>query len=313
MAYGDDNIISTTLATAGFVPDLWADEIMAAYKSNLVLAALVRKLNVKGKKGDSVTLPTPGRGSATSKVADTIITTSQASGSSQVVNLTGHWQISYLIEDIAEAHALASMRKFYTDDAGYGVAKAKDTQLFNAGSAFGAADLVESTTYWSYAVIGGDGITDYVNALNTVGNQTAISDAGLRRVIQTLDDNNTPMTDRFLVIPPVGRRVMMGLARFTEQAFIGNGDAIKNGKLGQVYGVAVHVSANCPKVTSTLSTDTRIAMLAHRDALVLCEVLGPRTQAQYKQEYLGTLVTADTIFGAKAVYADGGRNIAVPA
>jgi hypothetical protein len=103
---------------------------------------------------------------------------------------------------------------------------------------------------------------------------------------------------------------MMGLARFTEQAFVGSGDTIRNGKLGDVYGVSVHVSSNCP--TPSAATTARIGLLAHKDAIVLCEVLGPRVQTQYKQEYLATLLTADNIFGVGEVYDDGGRAIAMP-
>ena len=35
--------------------------------------------------------------------------------------------------------------------------------------------------------------------------------------------------------------------------------------------------------------------------MVLVEQLGIRSQTQYKQEYLGTLFTADTIYGVKAL------------
>jgi len=37
--------------------------------------------------------------------------------------------------------------------------------------------------------------------------------------------------------------------------------------------------------------------MLHRDALCLIEQMGVRTQTQYKQEYLGDLFTADTIYG----------------
>jgi hypothetical protein len=139
VAYGDDNVVSANLSTAGFVPTLWMDEIMAAHKKNVVLAALVRKLNVKGKKGDTVKLPKPTRGSASAKSADTIVTTQTAAGSSISVSLTAHFEYSRLIEDIAEVHALASMRKFYTDDAGYSLAVAKDTSIFNAARTLNSA------------------------------------------------------------------------------------------------------------------------------------------------------------------------------
>jgi N4-gp56 family major capsid protein len=304
MAFGDDNVVSANLSTAGFVPTLWMDEIMAAHKKQLVLAALVRKINVKGKKGDTVKLPKPDRGSATSKVADTIVTTITAAGSSVSVSLTAHYHYARLIEDIAEVHALASMRKFYTDDAGYALAKQKDTVVFEAARTLNGGN---GTNDWTGAVIAGDGTTAFTDASD---NSTAITDAGIRRVIQVLDDNDIPMSDRFLVIPPVGRRIMMGLARFTEQAFVGDGKTIRNGKLGDVYGVSVHVTSNTPSPDT--ATTVKIGLLAHRDALLLAEVLGPRVQTQNKLEYLGTLLVADTIFGVAEAYDKGGIPMAMP-
>lgn len=279
---------------------------MAAHKKNVVLAALVRKLNVKGKKGDTVKLPKPTRGSATAKVADTIVTTQTAAGSSISVSLTAHFEYSRLIEDIAEVHALASMRKFYTDDAGYALAVQKDTSIFNAARTLNGGDGLST---WNKGVIAGDGTTAFVDAAGNA-NATAITDAGIRRAIQVLDDNDIPMSDRFLALPPVARRIMMGLARFTEQAFVGDGKTIRNGKLGDVYGVSVHVTSNCP--TPTSATTAKVALLAHRDAILLAEVLGPRVQTQYKQEYLATLLTADTIYGVAEAYDAGGLALVMP-
>lgn len=308
MAFGGSNVISSDLSTSGFVPTQWMDEIMAAHKKNVVLAALVRKLNVKGKKGDTVKLPKPTRGSASAKSANTVVTTLVASGGASVsVSLTAHFEYSRLIEDIAEVHSLASMRKFYTDDAGYSLAVQKDTSIFNAAQTLNGGTGGANT--WDGGVIAGDGTTAFVTAAGNA-NSTAITDAGIRRVIQVLDDNDIPMSDRFLVIPPVGRRIMMGLARFTEQAFVGDGKTIRNGKLGDVYGVSVHVSSNCP--TPSTATTARVGLLAHRDALILAEVLGPRVQTQYKQEYLATLLTADTIYGVAEAYDKGGIAMVMP-
>jgi hypothetical protein len=278
---------------------------MAAHKKQVVLAALVRKINVKGKRGDSVKLPKPTRGSAASKSTNTVVTTLVASGGASVtVNLTAHYEYSRLIEDIGEVHSLASMRKFYTDDAGYALAVIKDTTIFKAAQTLNGGTTSED---WNSAVIAGDGTTVFNDAAD---NSTAITDAGIRRVIQVLDDNSIPMTDRFLVIPPVARRIMMGLARFTEQAFVGDGKTIRNGKLGDVYGVSVHVTSNCPSPDT--ATTVKIGLLAHRDALILAEVLGPRVQTQYKQEYLATLLTADTIYGVAEAYDKGGVALAMP-
>lgn len=306
MAIGASNVILTNADSAGFVPEIWSDEIFAAKKQNLVLAGLVRRLNVKGKKGNAVNLPVPARGSASAKAVNTAVNTIIESGNDVQISLNQHWEYSRLIEDVVTIQANPSLRKFYTDDAGYALANAVDDYLFQA---FRDVNGGDGSASWTGAVLAGDGATLFVDAAGAA-NATAITDAGIRRVIQTLDDADMPMNGRFLVVPPVGRRVMMGLARFTEQAFSGDGKPILNGKLGQVYGVAVHVSSNCP--TPSAATSARIGVLAHEDAVVLAEVSGPRVQTQYKQEYLATLLTADTIFGAGEVYNSGGVPIAMP-
>ena len=39
-------------SAATFIPELWSDEVVAAYKANLVAANLVKKMSFQGKKGD---------------------------------------------------------------------------------------------------------------------------------------------------------------------------------------------------------------------------------------------------------------------
>jgi hypothetical protein len=307
MAFGGSNVILTNADTAGFVPEIWSDEIFATKKANLVLASLVRRLAVKGKKGNAVNLPVPARGAASSKAANTVVTTITESGNDVQILLTAHWEYSRLIEDVVTIQANPSLRKFYTDDAGYALADAVDDQLFSSFQSLNGGTA--GTNLWEGAVIAGDGTTAFVAAAGNA-NATAITDAGIRRVIQILDDNNMPMNDRYMVVPPVGRRIMMGLARFTEQAFTGTGDPIRNGKLGSVYGMTVHASSNCP--TPSTATTVRIGLISHKDAVVLAEVQGPRVQTQYKQEYLATLLTADTIFGHGEVYDLGGIALAMP-
>lgn len=294
-----------TKANAGtFIPELWSDEIIAAYKQNLVMANLVSKMSFKGKKGDTLHIPKPTRGSAIVKAAATAVTIQQTANTEVLLVIDKHYEYSRMIEDITEAQALSSLRKFYTGDAGYALAKQVDTDLLQLGRDSQGGD---GTIAYNKAVIGGDGSTLY-----TGGNESAITDAGIRKIIQTLDDQDVPMDGRVLVLPPVARNVMMGLARFTEQAFVGdvgNNNTIRNGEIGNVYGVKVYVSTNCEVATG----DARIGMMFHKDAFVLGEQLGVRSQTQYKQEYLGTLFTSDMLYGVKELRDEAAVAIAMTA
>ena len=262
-AFSPANNVTVTSA-ANFIPEIWSDEIIAAYKKNLVLANLVMKMNFKGKKGDTVHIPAPVRGSASAKGATNAVTLIVNTESEVQVSINKHYEYSRLIEDIVEAQALNSLRNFYTGDAGYALAKQVDTDLIQLGRAFNGAtvgtdDYATSNTT-TKAYIGGDGTTAYNS---TTSNASALTDAAIRRTIQRLDDNDTPMDGRFFVIPPSSRNTLMGLARYTEQAFVGTGDAIRNGEIGNLYGIPVFVSSNADTGYGTTQTD-RIALMGHK-------------------------------------------------
>lgn len=301
MALGSNHVTVTTAAT--FIPEVWSDEIIAAYKKNLVAANLIKKMNFKGKKGDTVHIPAPTRGDASAKAANSQVTLIAATESEKTVSINQHWEYSRLIEDIVEAQALASLRQFYTDDAGYALAKKVDSTLIQLGRKANGGD---GTAAYTGAYSGADGTTAYI------GTAGALTDAAIRRSIQRLDDNDVPMDGRFLIVPPSTRNTLMGIARFTEQAFVGESGAsntIRNGEIGNVYGIPVFVTTNADAATD----GDRICLLAHKDFAVLVEQMGVRTQTQYKQEYLGTLFTADVLFGADELRDGSAVALAVPA
>jgi N4-gp56 family major capsid protein len=299
-AFSPTNSVTVTSA-ANFIPEIWSDEIIAAYKKNLVLANVVKKMSFRGKKGDTVNIPAPVRGNASAKAATDAVTLIAESDTLIQVLINKHYEYSRLIEDIAEVQALTSLRSFYTEDAGYALARRIDTDLVQLGRAFNGAtvgtDDYATAAATTKAFIGSDGTTAY-NSSST--NAAALTDAAIRRTMQRLDDNDVPMDGRFFLIPPSSRNTLMGLARYTEQAFVGNGDAIRNGESGQLYGMAVFASSNADFGAGSSGAD-RICLMGHRDAMVLIEQMAVRSQTQYKQEYLGTLFTADTIYGVKAL------------
>ena len=308
MALGSNGV---TLAVANnFIPELWSDEVIGAYKSNLVVANLVTKLSHKGKKGDSIHIPVPARGAASVKAANTQVTLSAATNTAITVTIDKHYEYSKLIEDIAEVQSLASMRKFYTDDAGYALAKQVDTDLVTLWEGFqGGTVAGANAAAWEKAYIGSTGAAFYTG---NSSNAADITDAGIRALILKLDDADVPMDNRCIVMPPIAANDMLGINRFTEQQFIGNGDAIRTGKIGMIYGVDVFISSNCPTTTTGDTATDRVGCLFHKDSLVLAEQVGVRSQTQYKQEYLGDLFTSDTIYGVKELRDDAGVAFVVP-
>lgn len=351
--FGATDAITNTTVTSGanseagaFVPELWSNEIIATYKSNLVVAQLVTMMNHVGKKGDTVNIPTIStRNNATTRRPASAgneglldgtalnVTPQQVNPSLTVVNIDRHFEYSTLIEDFAATQSLGSLRRFYTDDAGYSLSRRVDwdLHLLGRGPTPATADPgpggeVDGLDYEQAAsagvrhanVIGSDGSTAWDESANTnTGNAADIADAGIRRMIRTLDDADVPLSDRAFIIPPNQKEILLGLSRFTEQAFTGEvarGNSIRNGLVGDLYANPVYVSSNCPTVnTPGGSVDARACLYMHKDAFVLIMQQNMRSQAQYLQQYLSTLLTSDTIYGVEELRALNRVTFLVPA
>ena len=305
-------------SAATFIPEIWSDEIIAAYQKNLVLAPLVKKMSMSGKKGDTIHVPKPVRGDAHAKAENTAVTVQNATESEVQVSINKHYEYSRLIEDITDVQALSSLRQFYTEDAGYALAKQVDSDLHALATGLGTS----GTTSTTYANNAGTFFNDASNGLSTYTVDTVVSadvfeDDAFRGIIQKLDDQDVPMDNRHFVIPPVLRNTIMGISRYVSSDFVNNSTVV-NGKIGQLYGIDVYVSTNCPTVeaagdNSASSVDSLGALLFHRDAMVLAEQVGVRSQTQYKQEWLANLFTSDTLYGVAVLRPASGLTLVVPA
>jgi hypothetical protein len=295
----------TNTSAAKFIPEIWSDEVIAAYKSNLIMANAVKKMSMTGKKGDVIHVPKPTRGVAHAKAAGTAVTIQNTVESEVLITINKHFEFSRLIEDITEVQALASLRQFYTGDAGYGLAKQVDDDLFTLGKSFGDGNGSSFVNSGSFQINTTSGALEAYDADGTA-DIGAFSDAVFRGLIQKMDDADVPMDGRTFVVPPSLRNAIMGEDRYNSTDFV-DGKGVVTGKIGNLYGVDVLVSSNVP----VLETGVRGAQLIHKDTNVLAEQQGVRSQTQYKQEFLGTLYTADTLYGCQVMRPEAGFTLAV--
>jgi len=319
--YPTANAIVDKTAAGTFIPEIWSDEVIAAYQKNLKMSPLVKKISMTGKKGDTIHVPKPIRGAASAKAESTAVTIQANLESELQIAVDRHFEYSRFIEDIVETQALNSLRQFYTEDAGYQLALKVDTDLMNAATGFGdgtktfapantGADWVASNSYYSNA---GSALAAY--AADTVATGDNFSDVVFRALIKLMDDADVPMENRALIVPPAARSTIMGIDRYVSSDFVG-GRGVESGLIGNLYGVDVYVSSNCPVIEvaaqNTASTaDTRGCLFFHKDAVVHAEQMAVRSQTQYKQEYLSTLYTADTLYGVEVYRPEAGFVLAI--
>jgi hypothetical protein len=73
------------------------------------------------------------------------------------------------------------------------------------------------------------GLTAY--AVDTVVPADVFSDAGFRAAVKQLDDNDVPMDQRFLVVPPSVVQTIRGIDRYNSSDFV-SGQPVANGNIG---------------------------------------------------------------------------------
>jgi P22 coat protein - gene protein 5. len=281
-AYGSGKVNIGTTASDAFAPDVWSKEVLMFVKSNLVLLPLIKHYDADVKSsGQTLEIPNVSAISANLKAENTVVTLNYNTESKTTITLNKHYESSFIVEDIAATQAQSNLRTDYTQAAAYAIAEKIDSDL-----------ATNMTSTWKTAS----------QAYGAYG--TAISDTLILAVNRYLSENKAPRTDRSLVVHPKGESELLAIDKFVRYDALGSGEAIKTGKLGTLYGVEVYMSQNL--VYLDTATDEYNHLFFHKEAWAIAMQMEPRTQASYKQEYLGWLVTVDVLYGHTSLRSNFG-------
>mgnify|MGYP001558152701 CR=1 FL=1 len=262
-------------SAANFIPEIWQDEVRAAYETGLMVGKLCKKISHKGKYGDKIHIPDISNLVANSMVAGGEVSAQSVTEGEFSLDINKWEEASFRYADIVKVQSKYDLRSEYTKKAGYAIAKKVEQDLM----ALFANSAIQGYDADGTAEATGGGV---------------ITRAGILTAIQYLDDNDVPNTDRVLIVPPSARNTMLQIAEFTSVDYV-NKKATETAKFGEILGLDVYVSTLCPNYT--VSTSKKNAIVMHKDAIALAEQVTPRTQAQYEQKYLSWLVTTDTVYG----------------
>jgi N4-gp56 family major capsid protein len=280
------------VTSANFIPELWGPEIRHFLRSRLIMANLVKRVSFVGKAGDTLHIPDLSELTVTAKATGVDVTFQNPTETKFDLSIDQHFESSFKVEDIAQAQAFADLRAEYTRSSGYAMAKKIDATLHAL-----------HTTASFVRKVGSDGSTAWSGAANAnAGNGADLTEAGIRNAIEILDLANVPENDRYLVINPRQKNVMLGIGRFTEYDKTGVAGTIYNGMFGEVFGVRVYVTtATATLVADDTTTNYDVNYLFQKDAFILAMQKEVRTQGQYWLPSLSDVVVVDAIWG-KGVY-----------
>lgn len=272
-AFGSGNVNIGKTAANAFLPDVWSKEVLMFVKKNLVLLPLIKHYDADvSSSGQTLEIPNVSSISANLKSQNTMVTLNYNTETKTTITLNKHYESSFIVEDLVKAQSAYDLRSDYTQAAAYAIAEKVDSNI--------ATDMTSSFT--KYGAPG-----------------TALNDTVILAVNRYLSENKAPRTDRALVVHPKGEAELLAIDKFVRYDALGTGEAIQNGKLGTIYGADVFMSQNL--VYLDTATDEYNHLFFHKEAWAVAMQMEPRTQAQYKQEYLGWLVTVDVLYGTAAL------------
>ena len=217
----------TTTTHAVFIPEVWAKEIQLARENKLVLANRVDRFDLEyANGGDILHVPKIANLSAGDISTTDGSLTATAPTETEVTLTVNKWKgISIDIIDLVAAQSRYDLQAKYAEKMGFALALAVDDDLQGL-----YAGLSQSK---------GTAATD-------------LTDAVLRSAVQVLDEADAPMEDRYMVLHPEQKSVMLGIDKFVRYDAIGkaNSPAIRKGDIGELYGVVSLVSNNVGKTSN---------------------------------------------------------------
>lgn len=282
MALGADH--TTPTSAASYIPEIWSERVNDFFRANLKAAAFFEdwSSDVAGG-GDQVHRPNVSEMTANTYAFGSLTQVTLNAPLHGVITLTinTHKETSFLLQD----DVLSAIKSSYNS-----------LKLWMENAAYTTAATLE------------DALLALFEGFSTVIGTSALSmnDSNIRAAISALDVANVPDKERaFFMYPAQIWKDVQGIDRFSILRDTDGADPVLKGAVGLLYGFPLIGTSRIGVGTNVATTKgSRLNAFAHKSALAFA-VANPagmsaqavRVQAQYLQQYLGTLVTADVIFG----------------
>lgn len=286
---------------ADFIPELWANEAIGRLSSQMNLARTVNRNfdNTPQRYGDTIYVPKRGALTANSKATDTDVTKQFPQSDKVTVNLNQHWEVTFSIDNVAEAQANQDVMGGYIQD-----------------GVIALAEKVEETI----AAL-------YTSAGNTV---SAGSDVGKDDILDArkiLVDNKVPkMAPKYGYFSTDAINDLLQVTEFINVRDYGReneANPVLDGELGTIYGIKIFESqlvetSGSPATFHNLVYGPDAMILAFRplpmapegigvrQAVVQDEEsgLGLRVSYSWDKDQLAMQVTIDCLFGVAVMRAE---------
>jgi N4-gp56 family major capsid protein len=266
------------MAVDGFRPEIWSAAILTNLRNELVYASLCNS-DYEGdiqQAGDTVHITSIGSVSTRAYTELTAITWDEVSDTQQDLLIDQKRYFALKVDDVERKQALSFLDEA-TQEAAYAL---RD----NADSVVSAA---------MYAAVNG--------GANDLGAKVAdISDNSgygiLVDLATTLDRDNCPNDNRWVVVSPEFHGALLQDNRFIDASASGSTEPLRNGFIGRAAGFNVFKSNQTPDPTAS----TYAVIAGHPSATCYADQI-LETEAIRLQDFFGDGIRGLHVFGVKVV------------
>jgi len=282
--------IAADSEAAAFIPEIWANRALGQLRSQTCMAALcVRDYEDEiASYGDTVNVQKRGTLVAHDKSPNTSVTLQNPTATTIPVVLDNHKEVSFLVEDVAEAQANVEVMDGYVEDGAIVLGEAIDVSLLG-----------------QYANVDADNVITLAAAIDEDDFFSARSN-----LVVTGKCGNRP---RYVIVRDLAE--LLTVDKFVSRDYVSEG-SLEEGAIGRIAGFQVFENNNTIQTVSPSQTHRlymargALALVSRRlpnppadtgvkAATIVEDNIALRVLYGYNLNYLGMQVTLDILFGSE--------------
>lgn len=314
MAIAVQSPFNTNPAYSGtFIPTIWSGKLNAKFYATTVFGEIANT-NYEGdikNIGDKVVINNIPSVTINDYTVGNTLSYEVPAPSKVELDISKAKYFGVNVSDVLEYQSQPKLMDMFTNDAAKQMAINIDTDLLKNSMDTVSADNRGTTAgvrSGSFNLGGaGTGAATDAGALLSLSTSNIVST--ITSMASVLDEQNVPDTDRFLVISPAVRNLLMGSN--LQQAYL-TGDSqsiLRNGKIGTIDRFTIYVSNLLPTAaadknfdgtTNTGATARKCIVAGHTTAISFASQIAKVESLQNPNDF-GTLVRGLNIYGYKTI------------
>jgi N4-gp56 family major capsid protein len=269
------------MAVNQFIPKVWSARILQKLQSTLVYGqAQIVNTDYQGEiseHGDTVYIHGHSDVTVSPYIRNTTTLNYQLLNDERrsiTIDQSDYFAVS--VDDLDAAQTKPKLLDSVAQDAAYQLARVQDTYISGLGVA-GAGGLLEGAAGAARQITAANAYTTFVEAS------------------VMLDEKNIPEDGRYAVVPPWMAAELLKDDRYFLQA---KGDAVLNGQIGTIAGIAILKSNRVPVGTSVYSV-----LIGHNMAISFASQIN-KVEGLRAVNSFADLLRGLTLYGGKVLYPE---------